>query len=457
MLSFHNTLGKKKEEFVPLIPGKVGMYNCGPTVYDYVHIGNLRALIFADILRRTLERNGYDVNQVMNITDVGHLTSDADAGEDKMMKGLKREGLPFTLEGMRELADRYIDAFMKDLEAVNVIVPTTMPRASDHINEQIELIKRLEAKGLTYSTSDGLYFSTKDYPEYGKLGGISESEAGDEHTRIVENIEKRDQRDFALWKFNNELGWESPWGKGFPGWHIECSAMSMKYLGESFDIHTGGIEHVAVHHNDEIAQAEAATEKPFSRFWMHNDHVQVSGRKMAKSEGTGFTRKDLEERGITPLSYRYFVLTAHYRSQLNFTWEAVEGAQAALDRLRARLAELPDGGAINEGYKNRFDEALNDDLGTPQALAIVWEALKDASLSDADKKTTILSFDDALGLKLDEVVTFEIPTEVSELAEKREAARLAKDWATSDTLRKELQDLGFDVEDTDKGPRIVKR
>ncbi len=209
MLSFHNTLGKKKEEFVPLIPGKVGMYNCGPTVYDYVHIGNLRALIFADILRRTLERNGYDVNQVMNITDVGHLTSDADAGEDKMMKGLKREGLPFTLEGMRELADRYIDAFMKDLEAVNVIVPTTMPRASDHINEQIELIKRLEAKGLTYSTSDGLYFSTKDYPEYGKLGGISESEAGDEHTRIVENIEKRDQRDFALWKFNNELGWES--------------------------------------------------------------------------------------------------------------------------------------------------------------------------------------------------------------------------------------------------------
>ncbi|MDQ5927822.1 MAG: cysteinyl-tRNA synthetase, partial [Patescibacteria group bacterium] len=310
MLSFHNTLGKKKEEFVPLIPGKVGMYNCGPTVYDYVHIGNLRALIFADILRRTLERNGYDVNQVMNITDVGHLTSDADAGEDKMMKGLKREGLPFTLEGMRELADRYIDAFMKDLEAVNVIVPTTMPRASDHINEQIELIKRLEAKGLTYSTSDGLYFSTKDYPEYGKLGGISESEAGDEHTRIVENTEKRDPRDFALWKFNNELGWESPWGKGFPGWHIECSAMSIKYLGESFDIHTGGIEHVAVHHNDEIAQAEAATEKPFSRFWMHNDHVQVSGRKMAKSEGTGFTRKDLEERGITPLSYRYFVLTA---------------------------------------------------------------------------------------------------------------------------------------------------
>lgn len=457
MLSFYNTLGRKKEEFTPITTGKAGMYNCGPTVYDYVHIGNLRALIFADILRRTLERNGYNVNQVMNITDVGHLTSDADAGEDKMMKGLKREGLPVTLEGMRELANRYIDAFMKDLEAVNAIVPTTMPRASDHIPEQIDLIKRLEAKGLTYATSDGLYFSTKDYPEYGKLGGISETEASDEHTRIVGNDEKKDQRDFALWKFNNELGWESPWGKGFPGWHIECSAMSMKYLGESFDIHTGGIEHIAVHHNDEIAQAEAATGKPFSRFWMHNDHVHVDNRKMAKSEGTGFTRKDLEDRGITPLSYRYFVLTAHYRSAINFTWEAVEGAQAALNRLRARLAELPDGGVIDEGYKNRFDEALNDDLGTPQALAIVWETLKDASLSDANKKATILSFDDALGLKLDEVTTLDIPPQVSELAKKREVARLAKDWTTSDTLRKELQDLGFDVEDTASGPRIVKK
>lgn len=457
MLLFYNTLRKKKEAFTPRIAGKVGMYNCGPTVYDYVHIGNLRALIFADILRRTLERNGYEVNQVMNITDVGHLTSDADAGEDKMMKGLKREGLPVSLEGMHELADRYIDAFMKDVSAVNSYVPTTMPRASEHIAEQIDLIKRLEAKGLTYTTSDGLYFSTKDYPAYGKLGGISETETSNEHTRITENNEKRDARDFALWKFNDDLGWESPWGKGFPGWHIECSAMSMKYLGESFDIHTGGIEHIAVHHNDEIAQAEAATGKPFSRFWMHNDHVHVENRKMAKSEGTGFTRKDLEERGITPLSYRYFVLTAHYRSTLNFTWEAVEGAQAALNRLRARLAELPDGGAVNQEYKNRFDEALNDDLGTPQALALVWEALKDASLSDADKKATILSFDDVLGLKLNEIPTLEIPPDVLELAKKRETARLAQDWATSDALRKELQDLGFDIEDTASGPRIVKR
>lgn len=455
MLAFYNTLTKKKEEFVSIVPGKVGLYTCGPTVYDYVHIGNLRAYIFADTLRRVLERNGFDVTQIMNITDVGHLTSDADTGEDKMMKGLKREGLPITLEGMHELAGLYTTAFIDDIKRLNIKLPHKLTPATEHIPEQIELIERLEKKGLTYTTNDGIYFSTADYPDYGKLGGVS-SDASNNQGRIAANSEKRDPRDFNLWKFNSELGWESPWGKGFPGWHIECSAMSMKYLGESFDIHTGGIDHIAIHHNNEIAQSEGATGKQFVNYWLHGAFININQEKIAKSSGNGIMEKDLEERGIAPLSYRYFVLTAHYRSELNFTWEAVEGAQAALDRLRARLTELPDGGTISDDYKKRFDEAINDDLGTPQALAIVWEALKDASLSDADKKATILSFDDVLGLKLDEAVTFDIPAEVSALAERREAARQAKDWATSDMLRKELQNLGFDVEDTNSGPRIIK-
>ncbi|MBP9771748.1 MAG: cysteine--tRNA ligase [Candidatus Pacebacteria bacterium] len=463
MLTLHNTLTRTNEAFTPIEAGKVGMYNCGPTVYDYVHIGNLRSYIFADTLRRVLERDGFDVNQVMNITDVGHLTSDADAGEDKMMKGLKRENLPVTIEGMRKLADIYTEAFVEDLEELNIEPPHVLPYASDHIQEQINLIELLEKNGLTYSTSDGLYFDTAKDSNYGKLGELpgSKGEKVDNQltmeTRIGRNEEKRNQRDFCLWKFNSELGWESPWGKGFPGWHIECSAMSMKYLGETFDIHTGGIDHIAIHHNNEIAQSEGATGKQFVHYWLHGAFLNINEEKIAKSAGNGITRKDLEAHGIAPLSYRYFILTAHYRSQVNFTWEAVEGAQAALERLRARLAELPDGGSINEGYKQRFGDALNDDLGTPQALAIVWEITKDTSLSDEDKKATILSFDDALGLKLGEQKSVEIPDAVRDLLEKRRVARESNDFATSDSLRADIEQQGFMVKDTEGGQKVTKK
>ncbi len=455
MLSFYNTLSKRIEAFESLSPSKVGMYNCGPTVYDYVHVGNLRSYIFADTLRRVLAYNGYEVNQVMNITDVGHLTSDADTGEDKMMKGLKREGLPVTLKGMYDLATKYTNAFIEDLESLNILSPNVLPRASEHISEQVEIIKALEAKGLTYSTSDGVYFSTKDYPEYGKLGGVSNS--SESESRIEENGEKKDSRDFALWKFNPELGWESPWGKGFPGWHIECSAMSMKYLGESFDIHTGGIDHIAVHHNNEIAQSEGATDKPYVRFWLHNAFINVADEKIAKSAGNAVMRKDLEEHGVMPLAYRYFILSAHYRTSMNFAWEAVEAAQSAYKRLLERIAELPEGGAVHEGYDAKFLEAINDDLGTPQALALVWDLLKDADVSDADKKATLLSWDSVLGLRLGTQEALIIPGEVEDLIAQREVARTAKDWTTADTLRQAIEEHGFIVKDTPGGQKLTKK
>ncbi len=455
MLKLHNTLTRRKEVFESIAPQHVGMYNCGPTVYDYVHIGNLRTYIFSDILRRTLIKNGYDVKQVMNITDVGHLTSDADSGEDKMMKGLKREGLPITLDGMQKLANIYTEAFVEDSVSLNLLPPSVMPRASEHIAEQIALITQLEAKGLIYSTSDGVYFSTKDYAEYGKLGGISEND--ETYGRIEENTEKRDKHDFALWKFNTELGWESPWGKGFPGWHVECSAMSMKYLGETFDIHTGGIDHIAVHHNNEIAQSEGASGKPFAYFWLHGAFLNVDDTKIGKSAGNGITRKELETKGITPLAYRYFILTAHYRSTVNFTWEAVEAAQTAFKRLIERITELPDGGAVHQNYDARFLDAINDDLNTPQALALVWDLLKDSSVSDADKKATILSWDQVFGLRLGETQNIVIPEAITTLLGKRRLARDAGDFATSDTLREEIEKAGFIVKDTEEGQKITVR
>jgi cysteinyl-tRNA synthetase len=455
MLSFYNTLSKSKEVFEPISPGKVGMYNCGPTVYDYVHIGNLRAYIFSDTLRRVLVHNGYDVNQVMNITDVGHLTSDADTGEDKMMKGLKREGLPVTLDGMHKLANIYTDAFLEDLSTLNILLPKVMPRASEHIKEQIEIIKRLEEKELIYSTSDGVYFSINDYPDYGKLGGISEDNEG--LSRIEANPEKKNQRDFALWKFNPELGWESPWGRGFPGWHIECSAMSMKYLGETFDIHTGGVDHIATHHNGEIAQSEGATGKPFAHFWLHSEFINIDKEKISKSLGNTLTRKELETQNVSPLAYRYFILSAHYRTAMNFTWEAVEAAQTAYKRLRERVSELPEGGAINAEHDLRFLNAINDDLNTPQALALVWDLLKDAGLSDADKKATLLSWDSVLGLRLGAQEALLIPDDVQALLTQREAARRAKDWTTADTLRQAIEQYGYIVKDTPEGQKITKK
>ncbi len=454
-----NTLTKKKEEFIPLSQGAVGMYSCGPTVYDFVHIGNLRAFLFTDIVHRALLYAGFSVMQVMNITDIGHLSSDADTGEDKMMKGLTREGLPVTNDGKKILADKYTEAFVNDAHALNILPPDTMPRASEHIEEQITLIKRLEEKGLTYTTSDGVYFATSKYPAYGKLGGLSE--ADESVARVSANVEKENARDFALWKFNNEIGWESPWatpenkqGKGFPGWHIECSAMSMKYLGETFDIHTGGIDHIPVHHNNEIAQSEGATGKEFVRFWLHNAFLNVSDEKIGKSLGNQITLRDITEKKIDPLVFRYLVLGAHYRSSLNFTWEALAAAETALTRLRENISSLPDGGSFSSKYKQQFDDALFDDLNTPQALAVLWDMLRDETVTPSDKKETARLFDTVFGLSMDAKENISISEDVQKLLTDREEARSKKDWARADEIRIHIEEAGFTVKDTDEGQKV---
>lgn len=453
MLTFYNTLTRTKEPFEPLAAPHVGMYNCGPTVYDRVHIGNLRAYVFADTLRRVLTTNGFDVLQVMNITDVGHLTSDADAGEDKMSKGLKREGLPMTLVGMRELAERYTKVFEEDLASLNILHPQELPRATDNIPEQIDIIKRLEEKGFTYIIpDDGVYFDTEKDAHYGRLGGLTPLS---DVRADAEESHKHGPRDFALWKFNTELGWESPWGKGFPGWHIECSAMSMKYLGETFDIHTGGIDHIPVHHNNEIAQSENATGKVFARFWLHNAFLNIDNEKISKSLGNALVLSTLQEKGVTPLAYRYWLLTGHYRSEMNFTMEALLAGQNAYLKLVERIRELDEeGGTVNDEYYARFMDAVNDDLGTPQAVAVLWELLKDEAVSSADKKVTALAFDTVLGLKLDSVEAVAISNDIQSLLDARQAARDAKDWKASDDLRKQIEEKGFSIKDTENGQRI---
>lgn len=449
---FYNTLTRKKEEFKPLKNGEVSMYHCGPTVYDYAHIGNFRSYVMADILRRVFEYKNFKVTQVMNITDVGHLTSDADEGEDKMTLALKREGKTLTLENMKELADTYTRFFKEDLRKLNIKEPHRMPRASEHIPAQIALIKRLEEKGLAYRISDGIYFDTQAYPKYGKLAGSPNDEH--QHPRIGANKEKKNHRDFALWKLNSELGWESPWGKGFPGWHIECSAMSMEALGESFDIHTGGIDHIGTHHTNEMAQSEAVTGKPFVRYWLHNEFVSVDGEKMSKSKGNIITLKDLEEKGYDPLAYRYWLLTAHYRTPVNFTWEALDGATKAFARLKERFTGLEENGMPNKKYLADFTEAVGDDLNTPQAVALTHELQSDTAVTDADKKATILAIGAVLGLGLGVVRATEISGEVKVLAQRREEARKNENWQKADSLRDEIKTRGYDIKDTSEGPLL---
>lgn len=470
-LNLYNTLTRSKERFEPLKNDFVRLYNCGPTVYDYAHIGNLRAYVFADMVRRTLVLNGYKVKQVMNITDVGHLTSDADQGEDKMTVGLTREGLPLSLEGMHTLADRYTAAFLEDMEALLVKRPTHLPRASEHIPAMIALISTLVEKEYAYRTSHGVYFDTARFPEYGKLGQI-QLDAQQEGARVAVDHEKRSIADFALWKRNDELGWESPWGRGFPGWHIECSAMSMQYLGKQLDIHTGGVDHIGTHHNNEIAQSEAATGKPFSRFWLHSEHLHIEGSRIAKSAGNGVKLRQLTEHGYQPLAYRYWLLTGHYRSQLNFSFSSLDAAQTAWLRLHRMFVDEyleEKRGRIDEGYREKLLLALNDDLNTAKAIALMWDLVKDASVPPHRKRATLLHFDKVLGLGLHERVTqkpgvplaltparSELPAEIQMLVDEREAARAARDFAKADTLRTELGAKGFTVEDTQDGPRVTK-
>ncbi len=474
-LYLHNTLTNEKEVFTSWRDGDVRMYSCGPTVYDSQHIGNLSNVVFVDTLRRTLEYNEYVVTQVINFTDVGHLTSDADEGEDKMTIGLRREGLALTIGNMRTLADTYITNFFADIHALNVRTHNTQfPRASDYIHAQIALVQTLEQKGYTYETSDGVYFDTTQFPNYGALGGQSatEQEAG---ARVAVRAEKRNFRDFILWKKDETIGWESPWGMGFPGWHIECSAMIRSCLGKQIDIHTGGIEHIGVHHNNEIAQSEAATGKsPLARFWLHRAHIHIEGRKISKSIGNTIYLRQIVDRGYSPLSYRYWLLTAHYRTPSNFTWDAIAGAHTALKRLhRYFVDELSDTeGVVQEDYAKRFHTCINDDLDTPKAIALLWELVKDESVSAADKRATLLTFDTVLGLGLNEsddtlyrllhgagqkLSVSDTPPEIQELVQERERAREQKDFERADALREELRQEGYLIEDTEKGPKLLKQ
>lgn len=456
-ISFYNTLTGEKEKFVPIHADHVGLYDCGPTVYNYITIGNLRAYVFADILRRTLEWNGFHVKQVINITDVGHLTDDASSGEDKVEREAKKEG-----RSAKEITKFYTDVFMKDIHALNLRLEGTLfTPATEHIREQIELIQRLEEKGYTYQITDGIYYDTGKFPGYGKLGNINLTGL-QEGARVEANSEKRNPTDFALWKFSKpeehrQQEWPSPWGVGFPGWHIECSAMSMKYLGENFDIHTGGIDHIPVHHQNEIAQSEAATGKPYVNYWMHNEFLNIDGKKIGKSLGNMVYLSEIIEKGINPLAYRFWLLMAHYRSPINFNWDALSGAETALKRLYALFAELGERtGVPSVDYRGRFKAYINDDLDTPRALTLVWEVLKDKVLPSADKRATLLAFDEVLGLGLANLKPFEIPMDVSLLVAEREKARAAGDWYASDRIRDKLKALGYEVKDTPEGSRVTK-
>ncbi len=458
-----NTLTRNKEEFKPLSPPEVRLYTCGPTVYNYQHVGNYRTYVFEDALRRSLSFLGFRVRHTMNITDVGHLTSQADEGEDKVELEAARSG-----KSAWDIARFYTEAFLEDTRKLNIQPPDVLCKATDHIPEQIELVRRLEAKGFIYKASDGLYFDTSKFPSYGQLMGQAYQAGLMAGARVEANPEKRRPSDFAVWKFSpkdkkRQMEWDSPWGKGFPGWHIECSAMAMKYLGETLDIHCGGVDHIPIHHTNEIAQSEGATGKPFVRFWLHGEFLLMNSAKMAKSAG-GFIRlADLQAKGYDPLDYRYLCLTAHYRKQLDFSFEALDAAKSALQKLRARLQllrrEAKKPGCADELEKamQRFKERIADDLDMPGALAALWDALKDASLMPGSALAISEHADRVLGLKLLEGADGELPAELQALLERREMARKEKDFAASDALRKQLAEKGVIVEDTPSGQRWIRR
>ncbi|MBI2120940.1 MAG: cysteine--tRNA ligase [Parcubacteria group bacterium] len=464
-LKLYNTLTRQTEAFIPLREGAVGMYNCGPTVYNYAHIGNLRAYVFADVLRRTLEVGGFSVKQIVNITDVGHLVSDADEGEDKMEKGARLAG-----KTAQEIAEFYTRAFFGDLEKLNIQKAEVYPKATEHIPEQIALIETLEEKGYTYRTSDGVYFDTSKFPRYGKFAGLN-IEGQKEGARVEANIEKKNPTDFALWKFSGEekrqQEWDAPWGIGFPGWHIECSAMSMKYLGETFDIHTGGIDHIPVHHTNEIAQSECATGKKFANYWLHSGFVNVEGEKMAKSAGNFVRMQTLEEKGISPLAYRYWLLTAHYRTTINFTWETIKGAEITLERLRQKIYKIKNSTWERNEKPLAFDfsaeRIANDDLDTPTLLSMLHEIINSPDYHPEDKIKAVKQADAILGLRLFDyapkstgISDEEIPVAIQTLLEKRAKARAEKDWKKSDALRDEIADMEYKVTDTDEGQKVSR-
>jgi len=456
-IKLFNTLGRELQDFKPVKKGSIGLYSCGPTVYWFAHIGNMRAYIFADTLRRMFEYNGFGVEHVMNITDVGHLTSNEDEGEDKMLLAMRREG-----KTAYEIAEFYTEAFQQDLVQLNIQDPNTWCKATDYIDEQIDLVKKLEENGFTYITGDGVYFDTSKLKDYGKLSGqrLEDKEGG----KRVALGDKKNPTDFALWKFSpkdhdREMEWDSPWGTGFPGWHLECSAMSVKHFGIPFDVHTGGIDHIAVHHENEIAQSAGAFGKLQANYWVHNEFITVDSKKMSKSIGNLYLIKDIIEQGFEPLAYRYLTYSAHHRTKLNFTWEALEGSQNALRRLYDTVRDWDSPTKISKSYHKEFLDHINNDLDMPGTLAIVWKLVDDKDLETSVKAATLLDFDKVLALKLDQYIAkpVEVPPEVQKLVDEREQARKDKDWTRSDELRDEIRKLGYKVKDTADGPKILNK
>ncbi|MDD7578586.1 MAG: cysteine--tRNA ligase [Elusimicrobia bacterium] len=460
----HNTATRHKDEFTPQNPQNVTMYCCGPTVYNFAHIGNLRTYIFEDLLARTI-RLRHPLTHVMNVTDVGHLVSDADDGEDKMELGAAREG-----KSAWDIAKFYEEKFWADYDALHCTRPTVVSRATQHIKEMIALVKTLEDKGYTYRTSDGIYYDTSKFDRYDALVGHARISGLQGGARVEMSDEKRNPTDFALWKFSpkdkkRQMEWDSPWGVGFPGWHIECSSMAMKYLGHTLDIHCGGIDHVTIHHTNEIAQSEAATGQKYVNYWVHGEFLILRSGKMSKSGGTFVTLDVLKEKGYDPLAYRYLCLSAHYRTQLEFSYESMDSAAKSLKNLRALAVQAKQAAAAQEtekskAWKDKFTAAMEDDLNAPKALALVWEAVRSAELSAAEKVDFLTFADSILALDLfkeEAAPKADIPAQVQALLDARAAARKAKEWKKSDELRDAIAQAGYLVKDTPQGQQVEKK
>lgn len=455
-LKLFNTLSREKEVFRPIDEKEVRIYTCGPTVYYFAHVGNLRSYLFMDNLRRVLKYNGYNLRHAMNITDVGHLESDADEGEDKMAKAARREH-----KDPYEIAEFYMDRFLEDLRKLNVSMPEIICRATDNIKEMEEYVKKIIENGYAYETDDTIYFDTSKLDKYGILSKIKidEQKAG---ARVEFDNKKKNVTDFALWikaPENHIMKWDTFWGKCYPGWHIECSAMGRKYLGEKFDIHTGGVDHIPIHHENEIAQSKGYSGKIPANWWMHCEFLLVDGGKMSKSLNNIYTLEDLKNKGFSPLDYKMFTFTSHYRNKLNFTWDSLESAKIALSRLKEGYNRHAEGiedvvDSVIADYENKFHEAINDDLNMPLAMSVVWEVVKNPIKSNKFAKL-LDKFDEVLGLNLSHKEELELPEEIKDILEERKNARENKDWAKSDELRDKLLDLGYVVKDTKNGVEVT--
>ncbi|MFA6353872.1 MAG: cysteine--tRNA ligase [Candidatus Paceibacterota bacterium] len=448
-LKFYNTLTREKEIFTPINPPSVGFYSCGPTVYNYPHIGNYRAYIFADILKRVLLYEGYKVKHIMNLTDI----------DDKTIRESQKEG-----KTLKEFTEFYTEKFFEDIKTLNILEPTKFTKATDYIDEMREIIKKLLDKGFAYKSKDGsIYFDIKKFKNYGKLSHlVMEDQKENAAGRIkTDEYEKDNVQDFALWKAwdekDGDVFWETDLGKGRPGWHIECSAMSISNLGEQIDIHTGGVDNIFPHHENEIAQSEGSTGKQFVKYWMHNEWVLVDQKKMSKSAQNFYTLRDLINKGINPLAYRFWLLMANYRTRVNFVYPALEGAETALKRLYGLYLELGDAhGHVHKEYQNKFKEYLEDDLDTPRALALFWDVMKDENMSAGDKKATILDFDKVFGLGFENLKEEEIPEEIEKLVKEREVEKKNKNWEKADQIRGATAGMGYKIEDTPSGPKVKK-